>query len=139
MLPAGPTPTSRRVPTCRHGRFVIVSGVRPERAARELRLVAGDAAYHHLDTPRRNHGRARGTTRRTLGGRAASVLAKPGDHAGCQLDPGRPRRGDVHRYGREGAWWPDHRGERRRSMEHMKIPGTDLSPSRIGLGTWAMG
>jgi len=24
-------------------------------------------------------------------------------------------------------------------MEHMKIPGTDLSPSRIGLGTWAMG
>src|SRR5881409_635183 len=30
------------------------------------------------------------------------------------------------------AWWPDHRGERRRSMEHMNIPGTDLSPSRIG-------
>src|SRR5947208_1114368 len=24
-------------------------------------------------------------------------------------------------------------------MEHMNIPGTDLSPSRIGLGTWAMG
>jgi len=24
-------------------------------------------------------------------------------------------------------------------MEHMKIPGTDLSPSRIGLGTWALG
>ena len=24
-------------------------------------------------------------------------------------------------------------------MEHLKIPGTDLSPSRIGLGTWAMG
>jgi len=24
-------------------------------------------------------------------------------------------------------------------MEHVKIPGTDLSPSRIGLGTWAMG
>ena len=24
-------------------------------------------------------------------------------------------------------------------MEHMNIPGTDLSPSRIGLGTWAIG
>src|SRR5207249_417103 len=24
-------------------------------------------------------------------------------------------------------------------MEYVKIPGTDLSPSRIGLGTWAMG
>ena len=24
-------------------------------------------------------------------------------------------------------------------MEHVNIPGTDLSPSRIGLGTWAMG
>jgi len=24
-------------------------------------------------------------------------------------------------------------------MEHMNIPGTDISPSRIGLGTWAMG
>ena len=24
-------------------------------------------------------------------------------------------------------------------MEYVKIPGTTLSPSRIGLGTWAIG
>ena len=24
-------------------------------------------------------------------------------------------------------------------MEYVKIPGTNLSPSRIGLGTWAIG
>src|SRR2546427_150339 len=28
---------------------------------------------------------------------------------------------------------------RRRFMEYVKIPGTTLSPSRIGLGTWAIG
>ena len=27
----------------------------------------------------------------------------------------------------------------RRSMDYVKIPGTGLSPSRIGLGTWAIG
>src|SRR2546425_184137 len=134
-------------------------------------LVAGDAADHHHDAPRRHHGRARGTTRRTLGGRAAGVLAKPGGHGGRARDPDRPRRGDVHRHRRKGAalgdaragrradrhglhdagvpggdqeertraWWPDYRREWRRLMEYVKIPGTSLSPSRIGLGTWAMG
>src|SRR5438093_12441994 len=133
-------------------------------------LVAGDAADHHHDTPRRHHGRARGTTHRTLGGRAAGVLAKPGGHGGRAREPDRPRRGDVHRHRRKGAalgdaragrradghglhdagdpggdreeraraWWPDHSGERRRLMEYVKIPGTSLSPSGSGLGTWAM-
>jgi len=33
----------------------------------------------------------------------------------------------------------DHRGEDQRSMDYVQISGTGLSPSRIGLGTWAMG
>src|SRR5712692_10478333 len=47
-------------------------------------------------------------------------------------------RGDARRLGLHDACA---RGgdRRRRSMEHMKIPGTDLSPSRVGLGIWAMG
>src|SRR5438876_347287 len=142
-----------------------------ERGGTGVALGAGDAADHHHETARRSHGRARGTTRRTLGGRAAGVLAKPGGHGGRPCDPDRPRRGDVHRHRREGAalgdaragrpadgrglhdagdpggdreersgaWWPERRREWRRLMEYVKIPGTSLSPSRIGLGTWAMG
>src|SRR5260370_1142682 len=72
----------------------------------------------------------------------ASGLGRTGRHGSCALAASdaahhhhETRRGNRGR-GDAGARGGD---RRRRSMEHMKIPGTDLSPSRIGLGTWAMG